>query len=280
MTSTRSLWCLLRRALAACAAGALSMASLPTVAADSALPPTLDPTAPFIASQEVLLLVPQGPAVRADELVTGLNQSAKPVSGLAFPLPPDAVGASLQRGAEPGAFSVDGDTAHLAVTVPPGGSASFGFTFTLSRAGGGLWLPVAYPTAEFTILVPHGRYRVEAPGFTRNGTTALSKDVVMDAYTTLAPTPGGRLPIRLVSLRWWDSAPVRIGAVLLGALVLVVALLRYVRLRSTEARRAEAELVDAVARLDSDRQQGLVAEDTYVERRQRLLDDLEGLHGL
>ena len=269
-----------RRALTALAVLALTALPGLPVAADSALPATLDPAAPFIVAQEVVVLVPQGPAVRVDELVSGVNRSAKPVLGLTFPLPPEAVGVALQGGAAPSTFTVAGGAAHLALTVPPGGTGAYGFTFTLSWAGGQLRLPVAYPTAEFTLLLPHGRWRLAAPGFTSGGGTRLAKDVAMDAYTTLTPTPGALLPVRLAPSGPWARRALRVGLAAVVAFALAALLLRHLRRRQAEGQRTETELVEALAHLDADRQQGLIAAGPYAQSRQRLLQDLEGGHGL
>ena len=264
---------------AAGAAGPTLAGAAPAVAVPDALPATLDPNAPFAVVQELVVLVPQGPAVAVDELVQGVNRAAVPLHGLVFPLPPNAVGVSLQGGAPAGGLRLGREGAHIAATVAPGGSANYDFTFTMSWDGGSLWLPVAYPTAQFSVLVPHGDWSVSGPGFVTSGSARIGGKVTMDVYTTMAPTPGALLPLRVSAVPLYARTPVRLG---IGAAVLVGAaafLLRAVRRRRLRTARALNDLIDAVAHLDLAHARGELAEETYLERRRNLLDELDGLYG-
>jgi|GEM_PF-3726496 len=266
--------------LGAALAGTVSASgSAPAVATPAdALPPTLNPNASFVVVQELVLMVPQGPAVRVDELVQGVNRSSSPVKGLVFALPPGAIGVSLQSGAAAGAFQLGQDGAHIAATVAPGASVAYGLTYTMSWDAGAMWLPVAYPTAQFTVLLPHGAWRLSGPGFAPAGSTRLGGNVEMDAFTTMAPTPGALLPLRVSPRPFYGRLPVRIGAAA-AVLLAAAAGLRAVRRRRAGTARAEAELIDAVARLDLARTRGELPEEAYLERRRSLLEELEGLGG-
>lgn len=263
------------------AVGALGVALLalgPWVAA-SALPPTIAARAPFLVVQELLVLVPAPPAVRVEELVSGINHSSRPVSGLAFPLPAHAIGAALQSGAPAAAFRVRGREMRLAVTVPAGAAVSYAFTFTESWAGGALWLPVGYPTAQLSAALPQGRWSLRGPGFSPAGPLPVGQGLTMQAYTTVAPTPGALLPVRVAPVHPWNRTWVRWALEALLVLGAGAWGLLAVRRRRRRRSLAAAGLVDAVARLDLAHLRGEVSGAPYLEGRQRLLEELEALHG-
>lgn len=273
-------WAALLAVLLAGAGAPVAAAAAPpaaTAAGAGALPATLNPSAAFVLAQEVVVLVPQGPAVRVDELLQGVNRSSGPVHGLSFALPPGAIGVSAQGGAPAAAVSVSGGAALVSGTLAPGQAVEYAFTFTVSFAGGSVWLPVAYPTAQFTVLLPPGAWWLSGPGFRRDGTATLKGNVRMDAFTTLAPTPGAVLPLRLARVPLPARRPVWITAAALAALALAATILRAARRRRAGRVRAEADLIDAVARLDLAHRHGELAEEDYLERRRGLLEELEGI---
>ena len=225
------------------------------------------------------MLVPAPPAVRVEELVSGINHSSRAVSGLVFPLPAHAIGAALQSGAPAAAFRVRGQAMRLAVTVPAGAAVSYAFTFTESWAGGALWLPVGYPTAELSAALPQGRWSLRGPGFSPAGPLPVAKGLTMEAYTTIAPTPGALLPVRVAPAHPWSRPWVRRALAALLVLGAGAWGLLAVRRRRRRRSQAAAGLVDAVARLDLAHLRGEISGSPYREGRQRLLEELEALHG-
>ena len=248
-------------------AAAASAATSPGV-----LPATLDPGTPFVVLEELAVLVPQVPAVRVDELIDAVNRGSKPVTGVRFILPPHAIGVSASSGAAAG--RVTGGAVTFPGSVAPGSSANYDLTYTLSWDGGLLFWPVAYPTVELSLLLPRGAWRLTGPGFTAAGPTRVAGSLEMDGYTTLAPTAGAVLPLRVTAVPLWGRAWARLtlGALLLAALLLLAA--RGLRRRRARLARAESDLIDAVARLDLARARGEVGEEAYRQRRQVLLAEL------
>lgn len=254
----------------AAAAAATAVAAPPT--SPGVLPATLDPGTPFVVLEELAVLVPQIPAVRVDELIDAVNRGSKAVSGVRFTLPPHAIGVSATSGAAAG--TVAGGAVTFPGSVAPGATANYDLTYTLSWDGGQLFWPVAYPTVELSLLLPRGAWRLSGPGFTAAGPTRVAGSLELDAYTTLAPTSGAVLPLRVAAVPLWGREWVRLtlAALLLAALLLGAA--RGLRRRRARLAQAESELIDAVARLDLARARGEVAEQAYQQQRQVLLAEL------
>ncbi len=267
------------RAAVPASLGSSGPVSSSAAAAGLAVPPLIAPSSAFVLSEVLFVLVPQGPAVRVEELATGVNRGTSAVRGLAFPLPPDAVGAELRGGAPAADFAAGAGRMTLAVTVQPGASAQYAFAYSVSWAGGWLWLPVAYPTGTLLVLVPQGRWAVRGPGFAPAGRASLGPGATVRAYGTVGPSPGALLPIQLRRLAWWNRpwflAAAAVAAAALAAAV-AVAGPRGARRRSAGR---EAELVDALARLEVGRGSGGCDEAAYLDRRQELVEALQALHG-
>ena len=243
------------------------------------LPPILDPNAPFVVMADVFVLVPQDGVVHVQELVTGANRSSAPVHGLAFALPPGAVGAAPASGIPPGALRADSAGVHLSMDVPPGGEVQSAFTFTAPWTGGRVWIPVSYPTAQLTVMVPQGRWKVVGAGFSPTGALKLAGKVAVDTYTTVTPTAGALLPVRLRPAAWWNGMAARVALAAAAALCGGAALIGAARRRRLSRALRESELIDALAQLDLAHGRGEVQDDPYGARRQGLLDELAALHG-
>lgn len=265
---------LLPASLAAWSAGAAAQSARPGPAGVPGLPPTVDPAAPFVVLQDVFVLVPRGTTVHVEEVVVGQNRSDRPLHGLTFALPPGAVGAQPEQGVPPGAFRSDAAGVHLAVDAPAEGQVHVAFAFEVSRGAGEVLLPVAYPTEQLTVMVPHGRWGVAGPGLAPAGRVRLAPDVVVDAYTTLTPSAGALLPVALRPRPWVRAAA---GAAALAAAA--AALVDHLRRRRAARARRELELIEALARLDLARRRGEVEEGAYLQRRLHLREELRALHG-
>lgn len=245
----------------------------------SGLPPVVDPNAPFVLMADIFVLVPQGPEVHVEQLVTGANRSTATVHNLTFALPPAALDVRPESGIPAGAFHTDSSGVHLQMDVPPGGQVRAAFVYTVSWAGGQVWLPVSYPTGEVTAMVPHGRWLAHGAGFSPSGRLNLSGALAVDTYTTVTPSAGALLPLRLRAVAWWNGIYARIGLGAAAALLIGAGLAVYVRRRRAGRVRRESELIDALAELDLAHEQGTLADDPYRDRRQSLLDELAGVHG-
>ena len=239
------------------------------------LPPTIAAGAPLVVTREVLVLVPQGPAVRAEEIVTAVNQSKATLTHIALPLPAGAVGAVAGSGVVAGPRGMG-----LAQPLAPGATAQASFRFVLSYAGGHVWLPVRYPTGLLAVLVPQGRWAMAGPGFQASGPVALGQGLRLAGYTTVGPTAGATLPLRLVRRPWWATLgwPVWGPVAGLGALVAGVLGARAWRRRLERRSQREGALIDAVANLDAAFASGEMDESSYRARRQELLEGLGATH--
>ncbi len=262
----------------ALAAGAL-FAPGPVVLAAAAislppgqLPSTIPAAAPFVVTSEVLVLLPRGPAVQADELVVGVNRSKASLTNIALPLPPGAVGAAGGSSVVPGRGGM-----RLARPVAAGGVVKASFHFVLSYAGGRVWLPVRYPTGLLAVLVPQGQWSLAGPGFQLGGSAVTIRGIRFSGYTTLGPTAGATLPLRLARRPWWAG----LGWPVWGPVAGVASTaLGWGGLRAWRRRRdrREGEVVDAVANLDAAFSAGEVDESSYRARRQELLEGLGTRH--
>ncbi len=255
--------------------GPAGLAAASVVLPPGQLPPTVSPKAPFVVIREVLVLVPQGPAVRVEEIITGLNRSKGVLTGIALPLPAGAVGAAG------GAAVVAGPRGmQLAHPLAAGATVRASFHFVLSYAGGHVWLPVRYPTGLLAVLVPQGRWVLEGPGFQASGPVALAPGLRLSGYTTVGPTAGATLPLRLARQPWWATLgwPVWGAVAGIGAITLGVFGTRVWRRRQVRRVRREGAVIDAVANLDAAYAAGEVDESSYRARRQELLEGLGATH--
>lgn len=253
-------------------------AVLPAAAAVGVtLPAVLQVSAPFVVGAETVVVVPQGRLLRVDELVAGQNRTRRALPGLHLPLPSGATGVTLQEGAPAHDFRVAGGTVQLAGPVPAGRVARYAFSYTLPGDGEALWLPVAYPTAYLFVLVPHGRWAVRGAGFRFRGTERLGP-LALDAYVTVAPTPGAEVPLRIAPSRPW----LRPAAVVLAAAACLAMGAGAVRARLRRVRRRVAEeraLVEMAARLELEFSGGRLPDSAYLDARDRLWDRLRSLRG-
>ncbi len=245
-----------------------------------ALPSTFQSSAPFVVSEQDMIIVPQGGALRIDELVNGLSQSTTPIDGLDLPLPTGASGVVPQVGFTSSEIASTPSGVQIKLTVAPKASVQLAFSYTVS---GGTWvaLPIGYPTAVFAVLVPRGQWAVRAAGFAPVGPVAFGP-YTLDRYATFTPTVGALLPVEVVTPGLLGRTWVRVTLIVAVAALLLGLLTGWVRRRRIRgaARRSHAsELIESAAQLDVAHQQGHIPEPEYRERRERLLSELETLDG-
>lgn len=161
----------------------------------------------FAIAMESVIAVPHAGVVRVDEIVEGANIGKRPISDLTLPLPAQATLVQGVQGQEPARLRAVGTRLSLG-TVKPGATVRVSFAYAVPEEQGAVWLPVGYPTVYLFVLVPHGRWRLQAPGFARHGAPQALGPITLDAYVTETPTPGASLPLRFVPvpLLPWPAA--------------------------------------------------------------------------
>ena len=255
---------------------------------------TTDPRAIVVARDSMFVVPGDGGAGVIEALqVTNVAEEAYIGRGRALGAERDgevaSLGFAVPAGAEiPPAPIVDSDLdipaivettfGFAATTAIPPGKWRIVYSYNLSGDGGTFDLsrPVLYPTLELSVYAGDP-LTIDGNRVAPDGTESVDGKTY-DVYSASETMEAGDR-IEMVAIAQASAGNLLavggvVAAVVLGAVAIVVMLRRRGR-RAAPAERSRGELVEAIARLDLAKEQGLVPEDEWGPRRAALKRELE-----